>query len=497
MHTGLQAVTLGLVPISKFVFSQQDARRYKDLTTQRLRKLGVRFVDMEDVTADGMLFRHEDIAPVVKRLRDAGVDALFCPHCNFGTEDVAALLGREMGLPYLLWGPRDEAPLADGTRLRDTQCGLFATSRILQRLEVPFTYIPNCRLDDPAFDRGVLAFLQVACAVKRFRTLRIGQVGQRNDFFWTVMVNEAELLERFGIQVWQVYLSDLLDGIAALVDAPTPELTALVEDMRAQVVFEALDERQVRAIAALKIALEEIIAEHDLSAVALQCFPDLQKRFGIYPCYANSLLTAHGVPVICETDIHGAVTACLLQGATLHEGAPFFADLTIRHPDNDNAELLWHCGAFPITLADEGVAPKVGEHFIMPGAEAGVGHWRIRGGDVTIARFDADRGRYGLAFGEARGTDGPQTVGTYLWVEVDDWLQWERKFIRGPYIHHVAAIHGRLAPILHEACRYIPGLAPDPVDRAPEDMEAFWWLPDGDYSPVRPCARRRTGVGRQ
>jgi L-fucose isomerase-like protein len=201
----------------------------------------------------------------------------------------------------------------------------------------------------------------------------------------------------------------------------------------------------------------------------------LQQRFGIYPCYANSLVTAEGVPVICEVDVHGAVTACLLQAAALNETPPFFADLTIRHPDNDNAELLWHCGAFPVTLADEGVSPKVGEHFIMPGAQAGVCHWRVRPGDVTIARFDADEGDYYLGFGEARGTSGPDTVGTYLWVEVDDWLTWERKFIRGPYIHHVAAIHGRLAPVLHEACRFIPGLAADPVEPDAGALEDIWW----------------------
>ena len=475
MEQGLQSITLGYVPISKFVFSHEDALRYKQLTEQRLNQLGIRFVSIEGVTDDGMLSRHEDLPKVVSHLRHAGVDALFCPHCNFGTEDVAALLGREMKLPYLLWGPRDEAPLPDGTRLRDTQCGLFATSRILKRMDVPFTYIPNCRLDDPIFDRSLLAFIQVACAVKAFRNMRIGQIGQRIDFFWTVMINEAELLEKFGIEVWQIYLSDVLNRLAELVDSPTPELTELVARMREQVTFESLGDTQVHAIAALKIVLEELAEAEDLSAIALQCFPDFQKRFGIYPCYANSLVTTEGVPVICETDIHGAVTACLLQGAALNQTPPFFADLTMRHPENDSAELLWHCGAFPITLADDGVSPRVGEHFIMPGPEAGVGHWRIRPGDLTIARFDVDCGQYQLAFGEARGAEGPETVGTYLWIEVDDWLQWERKFIRGPYIHHVAGIHGSLAPILQETCRYVPNLTPDSIGRSPEALEDFWW----------------------
>ncbi|MCK5328948.1 MAG: fucose isomerase, partial [Candidatus Latescibacteria bacterium] len=162
MKRGLKAVKLGYVPISKFVFSAEDAGRYKILVQDKLEKWGVGFVSIDGVTDDGMLYKKEDLPKVVEHLKKEQVDALFCPHCNFGTEDVAALLGREMDLPYLLWGPRDENPLPDGSRLRDTQCGLFATSHVLQRLGVPFTYILNSRVDDPIFERGVLNFIRVA-----------------------------------------------------------------------------------------------------------------------------------------------------------------------------------------------------------------------------------------------------------------------------------------------------------------------------------------------
>ncbi len=470
-----RSLKLGLVPISKFVFSREDALRYKALIEAKLRELGVEFVNIDGITADGTLFRHEDLPGVIRHLRAAEVDALFCPHCNFGTEDVAALLGKEMGLPYLLWGPRDEAPLPDGTRLRDTQCGLFATSRILEQLGVPFTYIPNCRLDDPLFARGMLAFLQVASVVRAFRKMRIGQIGQRIDFFWTVMVNEAELLERFGIEVFQIYLPEVLGQIAALVDSPTEAVRAEVAAMQKRVTFEAMEERQIRAVAALRLVMAELIERHGLSALCIQCFPEFQKAFGIYPCLANSLVTMSQAPVVCETDVHGAISAALLHAATHYQSPPFFADLTIRHPERDDVELLWHCGSFPVDLAEEGARPRVGEHFIMPEAAAGVGHWRIRGGEVTIARFAGHRGEYRLAFGEGRGTEGPATAGTYLWLEVDNWLAWERKFIRGPYIHHVAGVHGSLSPVLWEACRYLPGVLPDPVGQSAASVEDFWW----------------------
>ena len=475
MKRGFEAVKLGYVPISKFVFSSEDARRYKALVQGKLEAWGVNFCNIDGLTDDGMLYENEDLPKVVGHLRREEVDAIFCPHCNFGTEDVAALLGREMGVPYLLWGPRDEHPLPDGSRLRDTQCGLFATSHVLQRLNVPFTYILNSRVENPVFERGVKNFIRVASVAKTFRTLRIGQIGQRVDFFWSTIVNEAELLERFGIEILQVYISDVVTEIRQKVEARDDELLSKTEEIKSWVGFRSLDEEQILAIVALHLTLKEIAAREKLSAIALQCFPVLQQEFGIYPCLANSLLGVEGLPVICETDIHGAVTACLLQSANLFENSVFFADLTIRHPENDRAELLWHCGSFPLDLVDSGVEPFAGEHFIMPGAEAGVGHWRIKGGDVTIARFEQAGGQYYLAMGQGRGTSGPKTAGTYLWFEVDDWARWERKFIYGPYIHHVAGIHGQAAPILYEACKYLGGVIPDPIDPPAQELEDLWW----------------------
>ena len=197
-------------------------------------------------------------------------------------------------------------------------------------------------------------------------------------------------------------------------------------------------------------------------------------------------LTDLGVPVACETDGHGALTALMVQAAGLNEKPTFFADLTIRHPQDDNVELLWHCGCFPPSLAAEedlrGIecfSPTVSIEEQVGGPDAlsyapAAGRWEIRGGDVTLARFDGDHGRYSLFMGGARGTKGPRTGGTYLWVQVANWPKWEEKFIYGPYIHHCVGIHGRLVPVLYEACKYIPGLEPDPVDMTPGEIRAYW-----------------------
>ena len=211
------------------------------------------------------------------------------------------------------------------------------------------------------------------------------------------------------------------------------------------------------------MGIRSLCEEHGCTAAAIQCWNALQNDsgLGVMPCMVNGLLIEDGIPVTCETDLHGAVTAVLLQEAADRCSAIFFSDLTVRHPTNDNAELLWHCGNFSPSLADPTEEKKLGRHFIFPSHKYGTGEWKIRNGEVTVCRFDGDHGDYRLFIGEGRGTDGPRTRGTYFWLEVENWPKWERALVEGPYIHHCAAVHARVADVLEETCKYIPGLCPE------------------------------------
>ena len=207
-------------------------------------------------------------------------------------------------------------------------------------------------------------------------------------------------------------------------------------------------------------------ADNDI--IALGAMRALQGELGIMPCAANSLMNEEGIPVVCETDIHGAVTAVLAEAAAMNNTPSFFADWTVRHPDNENGELLQHCGPWPISCARE--KPCIGYPlaFDHPGAvEAEAKH-----GEVTLCRFDGDNGEYSLLLGKAKGIDGPYTKGTYLWIEVDNWKRLEAKLVEGPYIHHCVGIHKDVVPVLYEACKYMK-VKPDLYDGNEEAVKAY------------------------
>ena len=225
--------------------------------------------------------------------------------------------------------------------------GLFATGKVLRRFKVPFTYIPNCTLDDEMFTRGFTNFIAAANVVKAISNLRILQISTRPAGFWTMMYNEGELLERFGIQVHPISLIEVQEKQKAIYDQGSIKFEETLQLIKDSMDCSEVSEESLRHLAALKVALQNLAEETGSSAVAIQCWSAMQTSMGIMPCLANALLTDEGIPVTCETDIHGAISVIMAQAAALGATPPFFADLTVRHPENDNGELLFHCGNFP------------------------------------------------------------------------------------------------------------------------------------------------------
>ncbi|MFC0331609.1 L-fucose/L-arabinose isomerase family protein [Paenibacillus sepulcri] len=472
----MKKLKLGYAPTRRFVFSAEDAFKYKVLIREKIQSFGmdIEIVDLEGLNEEGLLYNDNIGADLITdRFRQEKVDAVFFPHCNFGTEDTVARVAKALGKPALLWGPRDEAPLEDGMRLRDTQCGLFATGKILRRFNVPYTYVTNSRVDDPVFERGFKNFVAASNVVRHFRSLRILQIAPRPASFWTMMVNEGELLERFGIEIHPITLVDITRAAQRQEKKNSSEMLEAVDFIRSRMDITEVTDDDVRRVAALKVAMKQFAVETGSSAIAIQCWSSLQEAIGIMPCLANALLTDEQIPVTCETDIHGAITSIMVQSAAMNEAPTFFADLTIRHPENANGELLFHCGNFPVSLSVE-EKPKLRKHFLFDDHSPGTHEGEIRGGDMTLARFDGDHGEYSLFLGKARGIQGPFTRGSYVWVEVNDWPLWEEKLVTGPYVHHSVGIHANVIPPLYEACNYIPGLTPDPVD--PTEAQIRAWL---------------------
>ena len=280
------------------------------------------------------------------------------------------------------------------------------------------------------------------------------------------MCNEGELLEKFNIQLTPIPMPELTDEMKKA-KAEGTEVAKVVEYCRQNMEI-CIKDNELENVAALKVAMKNLIKKYGCQAAAIQCWNQLQSEIGIMPCAANALLNEEGIPVVCETDIHGAITALLVEAAALDDTRSFFADWTIRHPDIENGELLQHCGPWPISVARETPKLTYPLAFSQPGSITA----EAKHGEVTLARFDGDNGEYSMLLGKAKGVDGPKGMGTYLWVEVENIKRLEAKIVEGPYIHHCVGIHKDVVPVLYEACKYM-GITPDLYDPIEEDVKAY------------------------
>ncbi len=461
-----QPPVLGVCPIGKFVFSHEDAIRQKQAILQKLDDWDVVYCTIDEVLADGLVRDQKHVDAVVAHFKARDIDALFVPHCNFGTEGAVGMIAKKLAVPVMLWGPKDDAPGEDGSRLRDSLCGMFASSKVLRKLGVAFTYVENCGIEDNQFKEGLLRFVRTAAVVKAMRSMRIGQIGVRIDFFWTTIDNESELLERFGIEVVPI---DMVEFLRAVQARAQQSYRSYVKELSTMSWLAPGDLKEVNLVNSLALR-DELLAtaqDRECDALSIKSFNSLQETLGPGNGLGDALAQEH-IPIASESDLHGAISSIIVQAASRNNDPVFFPEYTIRHPHNENAVLLWHASAPPSLRHPDTDKVAILPPWILKGLPPSSLQFRLKDGPITTCRFDGDRGDYFIGLGEGRTVPGPATREIYAWMEVDNWPRWERTIMEGPYIHHCSCVYDHCADVLQEACKYIPGLTAVRLDRVGE-----------------------------
>ena len=414
----------------------------------------VSFVDLKGINPVDVMYCDADAEKVIERFKAEKVDAVLIINGNFGNEEIAAQVALGVGKPVAIWAMLDDEFLPDGSRFTDSQCGIFGVSRQMQRFHIPFSFIETSKVDSDIFRRDFDRFVRVSCMVKNFRGMRIAQVGLRPKPFCSVIFNEGELMEKFGLQIVPVNLAVIVDQYNRILKERDRELEEGAKLLLSRYEMDDLTPPLLKKVYAFVLLYQWVFETYRVQAVSAECWTAMQLAVGAMPCTAYSVLADMGYIISCESDMHAAITMSLLSCAALGEKKPFLGEFTVRHPENPNAELLWHCGPFAYSLKKEG----------SPCKNVNMRQWfQVQDGQFTIARFDQDNGDYSLLAGTCHSTEGPYTFGTYLWAEFDDLPAWERKLVEGPYIHHMCEIEGDFTAELREFTKYFPLLKLDQV----------------------------------
>ena len=184
--------------------------RLKGLVRAKLDEWKIRYVDLEGVLPDGMVRDQKHVEPVVRFFQATGDRRPVHPALQFRHRRRRGHDRQAVRRAHAAVGAarrRAACPTAAACAIRSA--ARWPPAACSTRCGFRFSYINNCRVEDEEFRRGVERFVRAARVVKRLRSMKIGQVGQRIDFFWSTITNEADLLQRFGIQVMPIDLADL------------------------------------------------------------------------------------------------------------------------------------------------------------------------------------------------------------------------------------------------------------------------------------------------
>jgi L-fucose isomerase-like protein len=470
-------VKIGFVPSFRFRFTDWCEKMRNDSLAAFAQIEGMEVVvpqpspdgvtlDVEKgLTPHGTVSKLDEAEVVAEYFKRQKIDGLILCPLDFGDERSAVKIAELLDVPVLLYATKEPAGRDDPgmTRVSDSYCGNLSMASGLYRRKLPFRYAGLFFPDEPEFLPEVEDFVRAVAVVKGLKGARIGQVGVRPGSFETVAYDEVAMIRKFGQNVVPVNLSDIVEKATSMADDDA-EVQAVIEDYRASFAEITVSDQYLLNASKLEIALTQFWQSNKLSAMAMQCWSSIQRLMGVSVCTTYGRLTGKGMLTACETDILGALSMLVCYQAALGETVPHFIDWTIRHRENPNQLLAWHCGNAPTCLAcDSGNTALRSRHDMtgeLPISEGdvqeGLSQFQLKPGTVTFCRLAEYENAWKMLIttGEIKPSD-ETLAGTWAWVEVRDHDRLYRTLVEEGFIHHASMIHGDYTRALLQVCKFL------------------------------------------
>ena len=374
---------------------------------------------------------------------------------NFGDETGAISALQDCGVPILIQAYPDEIGKMDFKSRRDAFCGKFSVMDVFCQYGLPFTaFEPHVvHPASPVFARQLEDFAATCRITKRMKRATIGAIGARTTAFKTVRFDELAL-QRKGISVETYDLSELLSRTRSI-DAKSGKFSAKKEKLLGYTDFSGTPADKIETLARVGCAIDDMIEENALDAIALRCWIELEKELGVAPCVLLSELNDRGVSAACELDVCNAVPMLALAAAS--QKAATCLDWNNNYGDDPDKVILFHCGPVPQSLmAGKG---KIIEHPMFAksfGAGCGWGcnSGRIAAAPITFASSKTEDGKLVFYLGEGRFTGEKVEEAYFGCCGVAEIAGLQGKLLavgKGGFRHHVSLTVGSKQAALREA----------------------------------------------
>jgi L-fucose isomerase-like protein len=401
MHRNIPEVKLGIVAVSRDCFPiTLSQRRRGDL----VRVCDEKKIPVTEIKAT--VENERNAIEALNELRDKGCNALLIYLGNFGPEGPETLLAKKFGGPVMFAAAAEETgeDMLDGRG--DAYCGLLNASYNLTMRGVK-AYIPEYPVGTADEVSGMIAdYLPIARVLIGVSKLKVFGFGPRPYDF---VACNAPIKQFYDMGV-EIQENSELDLFASFKEhADDKRIPEIIADMEQELGGGNKMPGILPRLAQFELTLldwaEANLGASEYAVFANKCWPAFQTQFGFVPCYVNSRMASHMMPVACEVDLYGALTEYIIACAT--QMPPTLLDINNTVPldiyeagikgkyayTQKDTFMGFHCGNTPACYLQDGKISfqRIMKRSLEPDTEPDITRGTIEGdlapGDITFFRL--------------------------------------------------------------------------------------------------------------
>jgi len=374
---------------------------------------------------------------------------------NFGDETGAISALRDCGTPIFILAYPDEIGKMDFKQRRDAFCGKFSIMDVFYQYQLPYTVFPphTVHPNSAEFEKQICIFDQTCKVVKGMKRMTVGAIGARTTAFKTVRYDELAL-QKYNITTEVIDLSELFMRVRSL-DINSSVAKAKAERLQNYSDFSKVPANRFENHVRMGVVIDQMIEEYGMDCLALRCWIEMEKEFGVSPCVLVSEINDRGIPCACELDVCNAVSMYALY---LASGQPATClDWNNNYGDDLDKCILFHCGPVPqslMTAKGEVIDHPMFAKALGAGCGWGCNIGRISSMPMSFASSKTHNGKIYMYLGEGEITSDQIEKGFFGCAGVAKINNLQEKLYKIGYEgfrHHVSVTRGHVSAALREA----------------------------------------------
>ena len=309
---------------------------------------------------------------------------------------------KEIEAPLLIWNPQLIETIEPGYSMEEivrntSQRGTQALANTLLRQGRSFRIVTGYEKSQRTAE-DLARFFSVIKTVKTLREARLLAVGDIFPLMTDILINEEDLADRIGAQIFHISNEKLTDRYLA----STPdEVSEQLDEMRQSFVVSELSVDEAERSARLCAAFHSLVEEYGADAGTFNCHGDVCLRnieIGITACYANGNQNALGRPFTCTGDLPTAFAMLLLKRLT---GASMYTEVQVMD-EKRNAIVIANSGEGEAAIRRPGSKTHVrgNTNFMGLHGRGASFAYPLESGPATIVSFTPGLENYRLIVAE-------------------------------------------------------------------------------------------------